>query len=79
MSKSITPNAIVHESGRGGDVLWQTQEDGLGEPAFMIADYLDDMIEINQEGRSVIINKAGIPALVRVLQGYYKHSQLEKD
>jgi hypothetical protein len=55
-------------------IFWQqNQEQGVGEPALSVRTWHgSNLIEIQQEGRSVNINEGTVDALCKTLKGYRK-------
>jgi hypothetical protein len=69
MAKKINNNAIV---------IWQTLSEGVGEPALLIRQYMDNMIGIQQEDKEeVLINEETFPLIIKIMKHLMSHTSFE--
>lgn len=49
-------------------------EDGVPKPTILVTGY-DELVDLSQEKRSVLINKASIPELIKILRDMAKGAE----
>jgi len=69
--------SIVTVSNNMKAIIYQTSEEGIGEPALIVSRF-SDVIEIQQAGDEILLNPETVPELVKVLKEAMKEPEKKK-